>query len=348
MKRAGSTAREFLMTVLVTGGAGFIGSHTCVELLGQGHEVVVVDDYSNSSHAALDAVRELAGRPVARYEVDLRDRQALSRVFSEYRFESVIHFAAKKAVGESTQIPLDYFDVNIGGTTNLIRVMLDHDVTQLVFSSSCSIYGDQYDSPITEDDPPRPTNPYARTKLICEQMLADTCTRYRELSVIALRYFNPVGAHPSGVLGEEPRGVPTNLMPHMMRVAAGLLEKLKVFGTDYRTVDGSGVRDYIHVVDVAEAHCVAMAHLAGEPGFRAMNLGTGAGVSVLQMITAFQEECGVTVPYEIVGRRPGDVASLIADATRIEKEWSWRTTRDVTEACRDAWRFQLSHPGGYA
>jgi UDP-glucose 4-epimerase len=335
------------MTVLVTGGAGFIGSHTCVELLNEGHEVVVVDDYSNSSPAALDAVRQVADGPLVSYEVDLRDRDALRRVFDSHRFDSVIHFAAKKAVGESAQIPVDYYDINIGGTTNLIRAMLDHDVRQLVFSSSCSIYGGQYDAPITEDDLPSPTNPYARTKLICEQILADACARYPDLSVVSLRYFNPVGAHPSGVLGEDPRGVPTNLMPHMMQVAVGRLQKLRVFGLDYPTADGSGVRDYIHVVDVAEAHRVALEHLADMQGMRALNLGTGTGVSVLQLIEAFEEECGVTIPYETVGRRPGDVAMLIADATRIEKEWSWRTTRDIRDACRDAWRFQQGNPDGY-
>jgi UDP-glucose 4-epimerase len=335
------------MTVLVTGGAGFIGSHTCVELLNEGHEVVVVDDYSNSSPAALDAVRKVAGGSLVSYEVDLRERDSLCRVFDSHRFDSVIHFAAKKAVGESTQIPVDYYDINIGGTTNLVRVMLDHDVRQLVFSSSCSIYGGQYDAPITEDDLPNPTNPYARTKLICEQILADTCARYGDLSVISLRYFNPVGAHPSGELGEDPCGVPTNLMPHMMQVAVGRLPKLQLFGVDYPTPDGSGVRDYIHVVDVAQAHRVALEHLADQQGLRALNLGTGTGISVLQLIAAFQEECGVTIPYEIVGRRAGDVAMLIADATRIEKEWSWRTTRDIREACRDAWRFQQGNPDGY-
>jgi UDP-glucose 4-epimerase len=335
------------MTVLVTGGAGFIGSHTCVELLKAGYEVVVVDDYSNSSPAALEAVRKVAGGSLLSYEVDLRDQDSLRRVFNRHQFESVVHFAAKKAVGESVEIPVDYYDVNVGGTTNLIRAMLDHGVRQLVFSSSCSIYGGQYDAPITEDDLPRPTNPYARTKLICEQILADVCARHTDLRVISLRYFNPVGAHPSGELGEDPRGIPTNLMPYMMQVAVGRLRKLQVFGADYPTPDGSGVRDYIHVVDVADAHRVALKHLGDKHGLRALNLGTGTGVSVLQLIAAFRDECGVTIPYEILGRRPGDVAMLVADATRVEKEWSWRTTRDIRDACRDAWRFQRGHPDGY-
>lgn len=335
------------MRVLVTGGAGFIGSHTCVELTGRGHEVVIVDNYSNSSPAALDAVGELAGRSLVSYEVDLRDRHPLSRVFDEHPIEAVVHFAAMKAVRESVQAPVDYFDVNISGTTNLIRAMLDHDVRQLVFSSSCSIYGDQYRDPITEDHAPSPTNPYARSKLICEQILADICARYRDLSVISLRYFNPIGGHPSGLLGEDPVGVPSNLMPYMMQVAVGRLEQLRVFGRDYATPDGSCVRDYIHVMDVADAHCVALEHAADEPGFRALNLGTGVGVSVLQLHAAFQEVCGVAVPYQIVGRQPGDVASLIADASRIDKEWGWRTTRDLQAMCRDAWRFQQQHPHGY-
>jgi UDP-glucose 4-epimerase len=300
------------VAILVTGGAGFIGSHTCLELLGRGHDVVVVDNFSNSSPAALDAVRELAGRPVAAHELDMRDHPALDRVFAEHPIEAVIHFAAKKAVGESMQIPLEYFDINLAGTTNLLRTMHARDVRKLVFSSSCSIYGDQYAAPITEADPPCPTNPYARSKLMCEQILADACARYAELSMIALRYFNPVGGHPSGRLGEDPRGVPGNVMPYMMQVAVGRLDKLTVFGTDYDTPDGSGT-----------------------------------GVSVLQLIAAFQEACGVAVPYEIAGRRPGDAASAVADPSRVEKEWGWRTSRDLRAMCADAWRFQSLHPQGY-
>lgn len=336
-----------MAVVLVTGGAGFIGSHTCVELLARGHDVVVADNYSNSSPAALDAVRDLAGRPVIAHELDIRDHRALDRVFAEHPIEAVIHFAAKKAVGESMRIPLDYFDINLAGTTNLLRTMQEHDVHNLVFSSSCSIYGDQYAAPITEADLPLPTNPYARSKLMCEQILADACTRYGEFSMIALRYFNPVGGHPSGKLGEDPRGVPNNVMPYMMQVAVGRLEKLTVFGADYDTPDGSGVRDYIHVMDVAEAHCVAMDHLADENGLRALNIGTGTGVSVLQLLATFREVCGVPVPYEIARRRAGDAATAIADPSRVEKEWGWRTTRDLRAMCADAWRFQSLHPHGY-
>ena len=337
-----------MAVVLVTGGAGFIGSHTCAELLARGHEVVVVDNYSNSSPAALAAIAGLAGRPVVAHELDMRDHHALDEVFARYPIDAVIHFAAKKAVGESMLIPLEYFDINLAGTTNLLRAMNEHGVHKLVFSSSCSIYGGQYAAPVTEEDPPAPTNPYARSKLICEQILADACRRYPEFSMIALRYFNPVGGHPSGKLGEDPHGVPNNVMPYMMQVAVGRLEKLTVFGTDYDTPDGSAVRDYIHVMDVAEAHCVAMERLTDANGLRTLNIGTGTGVSVLQLLATFQDVCGVIVRHEIAGRRAGDVGMLIADPSRVEKEWGWRTTRDLRAMCADAWRFQSLHPNGYA
>jgi UDP-glucose 4-epimerase len=335
------------MTILVTGGAGFIGSHTCVELLEEGHDVVVVDDYSNSSPAALDVVRQLTSRPVTSHELDLRDHSALSWVFAKHGVDAVIHFAAKKAIAESLQIPVDYFDINVAGTTNLLRVMLDYGVSRLVFSSSCSIYGTGHTAPVAEDDPMRPTNPYARSKLICEQILAAACDRYPELSVTALRYFNPVGAHPSGLLGEDPTGVPSNLMPYILRVAAGRLGRLQVFGGDYDTPDGSAVRDYVHVTDVADAHRVALEHIDDQPGIRAFNLGTGAGVSVLELVAAFQDTCGVAVPFDMAGRRPGDVAMAIAEPAKIEKEWGWRTRLDLTAMCRDAWRFQQLNPDGY-
>jgi UDP-glucose 4-epimerase len=335
------------VAILVTGGAGFIGSHTCAELLGDGYELVVVDDFSNSSPAALDAVRQVADGELTLHEVDVRNRGDLDRVFGQHAIDSVIHFAAKKAVGESLAIPLEYFDINISGTISLLRCMTEHGVRRLVFSSSCSIYGDNYSAPIREDDLPGPTNPYARTKLACEQILADACARYRDLAVIALRYFNPVGAHPSGILGEAPAGVPANVMPYMMQVAAGKLARLPVFGADYPTADGTAVRDYIHVMDVADAHRLAVRHLDDGPGMRVLNLGTGSGVSVLQLIAAFEEACGIPVPYEIVGRRPGDATSAVADPARIEREWGWRTRLDLSAMCRDAWRFQQRHPAGY-
>lgn len=335
------------MAVLVTGGAGFIGSHTCSELLSRGHDIVVVDNYSNSSPRALDAVSGITGRSFASYELDLRDSHALSKVFDRHEIESVIHFAAKKAVGESTQIPLEYFDVNIGGTISLLRVMLDHEVARLVFSSSCSVYGGGHSERITEDHQPGPTNPYARSKSMSEQMLADVCSRHEQFSVVSLRYFNPIGAHAGGLLGESPLGMPNNILPYLMQVAAGSLEKVRIFGDDYPTADGTGVRDYIHVMDVADAHRVALERLDGVSGMKVFNLGTGTGVSVLELIALCREVTGAAIPYEVTGRRPGDVASLVADPSRIEKEWGWRAARDVPAMCRDAWRFQQGHPHGY-
>jgi UDP-glucose 4-epimerase len=334
-------------TVLITGGAGFIGSHTCVELLDAGTDVVVVDDYSNSHPESLDRVREIAGGSVAVHEVDLRDRAGLSAVFDAHPIDAVIHFAAKKAVGESTQIPLEYFDINLGGTTSLIRTMNDHGVSRLVFSSSCSIYGDNPVVPLSESATAGPTNPYALSKWMGEQLLSEACRHLPHLSVIALRYFNPIGAHPSGVLGEDPLGVPYNVMPYLSQIAVGRLSELRVFGDDYDTPDGTCIRDYIHVVDVADAHRVALEHLDDDNGFRVFNLGTGSGVSVLQLVAAFSEACGKEIPYRIVDRRPGDVPKLIADPTLVGREWGWRTKRDLAQMCEDAWRFQKQNPAGY-
>ncbi|WP_327119731.1 UDP-glucose 4-epimerase GalE [Nocardia sp. NBC_01730] len=335
------------MVILVTGGAGFIGSHTCVELLQNGYEVVVVDNHSNSSPGALDEVQKLAGLPLTAYQVDLRDRKALAEVFDAHPIDAVVHFAAKKAVGESIQIPLDYFDINIGGTTSLLRAMHEHGVYQLVFSSSCSIYGDSQKVPMAEEAPAGPTNPYALSKWTCEQLLAETCSRYPQFTVVSLRYFNPMGAHPSGRIGEDPRGVPHNVMPYLTQVAVGRLERLSVFGGDYPTPDGSAIRDYIHVMDVADGHRLAVEHLGEEPGMRVFNLGTGAGVSVLELVEAFSAACGKEIPYQVVDRRPGDVARLIADSSRVEREWGWRTTRNLAAMCDDAWRFQRLNPNGY-
>jgi UDP-glucose 4-epimerase len=337
--------RPHVQTVLVTGGAGFIGSHTCVELLDHGHAVVVVDDHSTSSPAALDAVQALAGRHLAAYRADLRDTAALDAVFAAHRIDAVVHFAARKAVGESIAMPLEYYDVNVGGTVALLRTMLANGVHRLVFSSSCSIYGDGGGHPLTEDDPARPTNPYARSKWMCEQVIADTARRYPELSALALRYFNPAGAHPSGLLGEDPRGPLNNVMPHLMQVAVGRRDRVQIFGSDYPTPDGTAVRDYVHVVEIAEGHRMALERL--EPGMRVLNLGTGVGTSVLGLVDAFAEASGRKIPYDLVDRRPGDVAELVADAGRVAAEWGWRARRDVTEMCRDAWRFQQLHPDGY-
>jgi UDP-glucose 4-epimerase len=335
-------------TVLVTGGAGFIGSHTCVELLEHDYEVVVVDDYSNSSPAALDRVQKIAGRPLTAYELDLRDRGPLAAVFAAHPIDAVIHFAAKKAVGESMRIPLDYYDINLGGTTNLLRTMHEFGVHQLVFSSSCSIYGDAQRVPLTESDPAHPTNPYARSKWICEQLLGDACERHPDLSVISLRYFNPIGAHPGGMLGEDPRGVPNNLVPYLTQVAVGRLSQLSIFGDDYDTADGTAIRDYIHVVDLVGGHRVALEHLADETGLRVLNLGTGTGTSVRELVSAFSEACGRELPYRIVARRPGDVRELVADPGKAARAWGWQARYDVADMCRDAWRFQQLNPAGYA
>jgi UDP-glucose 4-epimerase len=334
--------------ILVTGGAGFIGSHACVDLLEHDYDVVVVDDYSNSSPAAPDRVQKIAGRPLNAYEVDLRDQRALAAVFERHPIDAVIHFAAKKAVGESMRMPIDYYDINLGGTTSLLRTMHEHGVHRMVFSSSCSIYGEAEHLPLAEHHPARPTNPYARSKWICEQVIDDACRRYPEFHVIALRYFNPIGAHPSGLLGEEPRGVPNNLMPYLTQVAVGRLKQVSIYGDDYATVDGTAVRDYVHVVDIVNGHRVALEHLEDEAGLRVFNLGTGVGTSVRQLVTAFSGACGMQLPVQVVGRRPGDVAELVADPTKARQTWGWRATRDLAEMCHDAWQFQLRNPAGYA
>jgi len=336
------------MAVLVTGGAGFIGSHTCVELLNRGYDVVVADNYGNSSPGALAAVRKVAGRGFAAHEVDMRDAGKLDEIFAAHQIEAVIHFAAHKSVRESTRLPLEYYGNNVGSMIGLLGAMVRHDVSRLVFSGSCSIFGARYREPIAEDFATGPTNPYARTKLICEQILRDTGRRWPALSAISLRYFNPIGAHPAGALGEDPRGVPGNVLPYMLQVAVGRRRKLQVYGGDWETPDGSGVRDYVHVMDVAEAHCTALEHLDDEAGLRAFNVGTGVGVSVLELIAAVEAVSGVTVPYEVIGRQPGDVAILVADPSKLEKAWGWRAGRDVRTMCADAWRFQSLHPNGYA
>ncbi|MGY4858830.1 UDP-glucose 4-epimerase GalE [Cryobacterium sp. AP23] len=339
-------------TVLVTGGAGFIGSHTSVELLEHGYDVVVVDDFSNSSRGALGRIEQITGRPLAgRYEFDLRDAAALAAVFERHDIDAVIHFAAKKAVGESVGIPLEYYDLNVGATVRLLQAMVAHGVCNLVFSSSCSIYGDTSSAPaalpLNEDSPANPTNPYARSKWMCEQVLADTCRRYPELRAIALRYFNPTGAHPSALLGEDPRGVPNNVMPYLTQLAVGRLEQFQIFGDDYDTVDGTCVRDYIHVVDVAGGHRAALDHLGDARGLQRFNLGTGVGTTVRQFTEAFQAACGSRLPIRIAPRRAGDVATLIADPSRVAAAWGWRTTRDLDDMCADAWAFQQANPVGY-
>ncbi|WP_328666713.1 UDP-glucose 4-epimerase GalE [Streptomyces sp. NBC_00322] len=334
--------------VLVTGGAGFIGSHTCVELLDHGYEVIVVDDYSNSSPLACVRIQRVAGRPLTGvYAVDLRDRRALSAIFHQHQVDAVVHLAGKRSVHESLQMPIEYYDVNVGGTTSLLNVMQEHGVQQLVFSSSCSIYGEGDRVPLAENAPAHPATPSAASKWVCEQMLADVCRLRPEFTVLTLRHFNPVGAHPSGLLGQDSHGEPANLMPRVARVAAGRHVRLSVFGGDYDTADGTVVRDYIHVMDLADAHRNALEHFADRRGMRVFNLGGGSGTSVLELLAAFGEACGRSIPYEVVDRRPGDASELVADASAAAREWGWQPTRDLAAMCRDAWRFQQFNPTGY-
>ncbi|MEN3112784.1 UDP-glucose 4-epimerase GalE [Uliginosibacterium paludis] len=334
--------------VLVTGGAGYIGSHTCVELLQAGHDVVVVDNYCNSKPESLRRVEALAGRKlVAVHEVDVCDRDGLRRVFAQHRIEAVIHFAALKAVGESVAKPLMYYDNNIAGTVALAEVMGEAGVKTLVFSSSATVYGDPASVPIREDFPTGPTNPYGRTKWMMEFVLSDLAAADPEWRVALLRYFNPVGAHPSGRIGEDPNGIPNNLMPFVSQVAVGKRAKLSVFGGDYPTTDGTGVRDYIHVVDLAIGHVRALDYLAANKGVLKLNLGTGQGYSVLDVVRAFEAASGKPVPYEIVARRAGDVAQCYADPALAAELLGWRAERGLAEMCADSWRWQSANPDGY-
>lgn len=337
-----------LMRVLVCGGAGYIGSHTCVALAARGHEVVIADNFCNSSPVVLDRLEQLIGRAPVAHRVDVRDGAALAALFSAQRFDAVVHFAALKAVGESCERPLDYFDNNIAGTITLLRAMRDADIGRLVFSSSATVYGEPESVPINEDAPLSSTNPYGRTKLVMEQLIGDVCAADPAFQAISLRYFNPVGAHPSGLIGEAPNGIPNNLMPYVCQVAAGKRERLQIFGGDWSTVDGTGVRDYIHVVDLAQAHVHALEKLEGVRGHLPLNLGVGRGISVLQLLQAFEVASGRDIPYRIVDRREGDVAEVYADPSRAEALLGWRATLDVNAMCRDAWRWQLMNPDGYA
>jgi UDP-glucose 4-epimerase len=335
------------MKVLVTGGAGYIGSHTCLELLQAGHEVVVVDNLSNSKEESLRRVQELAGASLAFHRVDLLDAEALDAVFAGARIDAVIHFAGLKAVGESVRIPLRYYHNNITGTLNLCEVMAAHGVKNLVFSSSATVYGDPHSVPITEDFPLSATNPYGRSKLMIEEILRDLHASDPAWNIALLRYFNPVGAHPSGRIGEDPNGIPNNLLPYIAQVSVGKLPVLRVFGSDYPTPDGTGVRDYIHVVDLALGHLKALDRLTANPGVVTYNLGTGCGYSVLEMIAAFENASGRQIPYEIAARRPGDVAESYADPTKAQAELGWRASRGIEEMCADTWRWQSANPLGY-
>ena len=335
------------MRVLVCGGAGYIGSHTCVVLAERGHDVVIADNFCNSSPVVLARIERLTGRAPDARNMDVRDTAALAALFAEQRFDAVIHFAALKAVGESCEQPLAYFDNNISGTISLLRAMRDAGVGRLVFSSSATVYGDPQTVPIDEDAPLSCTNPYGRTKLVMEQLIGDVCAADPELRAISLRYFNPVGAHPSGLIGEAPSGVPNNLMPYICQVATGKRERLQIFGSDWPTVDGTGVRDYIHVMDLASAHAHALEALEDVRGHLPLNLGAGRGVSVLQLLRAFEAASGREIPYRIVDRRAGDVAEVYADPARAERLLGWRAELDVDAMCRDAWRWQSANPDGY-
>lgn len=339
-----------MSTILVTGGAGYIGSHACVELLEAGYEVVVVDNLDNSSEEALRRVREIAGRPIEFHDVDLLDEQSLDEVFDEHDLDAVVHFAGLKAVGESVEQPLRYYRNNVSGTVHLLSCMQTHHVRKLIFSSSATVYGDPERVPITEDMRLGPTNPYGKTKLTIEEMCRDVAAARSEepWNIILLRYFNPVGAHPSGRIGEDPRGVPNNLMPYIMQVAVGIRPFVRVFGTDYPTPDGTGVRDYIHVVDLARGHVAALEALPRLEGCRAINLGTGKGYSVLEVVRAVGRAVGREIPYEIVERRRGDVATLYADPSLARELLGWEAKLGLEEQCADTWRWQRSNPRGYA
>ncbi|MBK1679265.1 UDP-glucose 4-epimerase GalE [Rhodocyclus tenuis] len=327
-------------TILITGGAGYIGSHTCIELLAAGFDLVVVDNFSNSKPAVLGRVEEISGRKLPFFEADVRDRAALRAVFGQYAIGAVIHFAGLKAVGESVAQPLRYYDNNVCGSVALFEVMAEFGVKTLVFSSSATVYGDPHSVPIREDFPLSATNPYGRSKLMIEEVLRDTAHADDSWRIALLRYFNPVGAHVSGLIGEDPNGIPNNLMPYISQVAVGLREQLSVFGGDYPTPDGTGVRDYIHVVDLARGHVAALRALLQRAGVLTVNLGTGQGYSVLQVVQAFERASGRAVPYRIVERRPGDIAQCYADPAQARGLLGWQAERGIEEMCRDAWRWQ--------
>ena len=336
------------MSILVAGGAGYIGSHTCVELLNAGYEVVVVDNLYNSSEEALKRVEKITGKAVTFYQVDLLDKPALDDVFKKESVESVINFAGLKAVGESVRKPLEYYHNNITGTLNLCDVMRNHGVKNIMFSSSATVYGDPAFVPITEECPKgQITNPYGQTKGMLEQILTDLHVADPEWNVVLLRYFNPIGAHESGLIGEDPKGIPNNLVPYIAQVAVGKLERLGVFGNDYPTHDGTGVRDYIHVVDLAKGHVKALKKLTPGSGVSIYNLGTGNGYSVLDVLHAYEKACGKELPYEIKERRAGDIATCYCDATKAKDELGWVAEKGIEDMCADSWRWQSSNPDGY-
>ncbi len=335
------------MKILVTGGAGYIGSHTVLLLLENGYEVVVVDNLCNSSFESLKRVMELTGKTIDFYECDINDYDKLDAIFTEHDVSSVIHFAGLKAVGESVSIPLRYYENNLTGTFTLLEVMIKHNVKKMVFSSSATVYGDPAKVPITEDMPNSATNPYGRTKLFLEQILSDVYVSDPEFSISLLRYFNPVGAHHSGRIGENPKGIPNNLMPYITQVASGKLKELSVFGGDYNTHDGTGVRDFIHVMDLSMGHLKAIEYIQNRKGVFVHNLGTGTGYSVLDIIKAFEEANDIKIAYKITDRRPGDIAECYADPTKAREELGWQATKNIVDMCRDAWNWQKQNPNGF-
>jgi UDP-glucose 4-epimerase len=335
-------------TILVTGGAGYIGSHTCVLLLEAGYDVVVVDNLCNSKSDSLSRVEVMTGRAIQFHLADLRDGEAVKNLFDHEKIDAVIHFAGLKAVGESTQIPLDYYQNNIGGTANLLEEMHRHGVKDIVFSSSCTVYGAPESLPLREDFPLQAMSPYGQTKLTIEYMLKDLAASDPEWNISILRYFNPVGAHPSGEIGEDPLGIPSNLLPYVTQVAVGTLEQLSVWGDDYDTPDGTCIRDYIHVMDLAAAHLAALNKLEENPGIIIHNIGTGRGHSVLEVVHGFEKATGRQIPYRIADRRPGDVPAVYADPTLAEKELGWKAQLGLDDICCDAWNWQRKNPRGYA
>ena len=337
-----------MSTILITGGAGYIGSHTCVELLAEGHQLVVVDNLINSSAVAVDRVRAISGRDMVFYKMDLCDRDGLSAIFEAHEIDAVIHFAGLKAVGESVGIPLRYYRNNLDSTLTLLEVMEKAECRRIVFSSSATVYGVPETVPITEDFPLSCTNPYGWTKLMIEQILRDLADSDPRWGIMILRYFNPIGAHASGLIGEDPAGIPNNLMPYIAQVASGRLPFLNVFGNDYPTVDGTGVRDYIHVVDLAKGHCKAIDYILKDEGIEMVNLGTGCGYSVLEMVKAYEEASGAPVPYKIAPRRPGDIAICYADPSKARDLLGWTAEKTLADMCRDTARWQTMNPRGYA
>ncbi len=335
------------MRILVTGGAGYIGSHTCLSLLDEGYQVVVLDNLSNSSQHSLDRVQEIAGRQLDFIRADLLDPQAVHAVFSSGEIDAVIHFAGLKAVGESVEKPLKYYHNNIAGTLVLLETMQRFHVRNIVFSSSATVYGEPAFLPITEDFPLSATNPYGRSKLMIEEIFRDLHRSDPLWNIALLRYFNPVGAHESGRIGEDPKGIPNNLMPYIARVASGIFPHVNVFGNDYNTADGTGIRDFIHVMDLAEGHIRALPKLFENPGMAVYNLGTGTGYSVLELIRSFERVSGITIPYTLTDRRPGDIAACWADPSRAKRELGWRAKRTLDDMCRDTWNWQKENPEGY-